>query len=279
MNHELTNRFSWHRLGMVARFYFPRLKNQIILYSALSLLSTLLLIAIIKVSYIPESLLTPLGLLSSVLMWLGPAVFTMQEGPETETLLPAKGSEKVLFIMAYSLIGIPVLINLFSILTSSYSMDFVEGFLTGAKVSQDMKQSGIPLEDMIEMINTLRNNHILMISSTLAGTFPCLVTLFVTMRTRHHRIIWSVVWNAVYFISMGMVAFTVGVIAAIRDSVTGKCSALADAAPTTETITKIQDIVLPIIDSLFTGIGIYTAVCSVVLLILTYRAIINRQIS
>lgn len=279
MTHELSDRFSLQRLGMVARFYFPRLKKQIIFYPLLSLITVLLTVGAAKLEFVPTSLLTPLGLLSTLLLWLGPAVFTMQEGPETEALLPAKGSEKALFIILYSIVGIPLLINLFSFVTSYFSHDLLNGMLFGANATNDLKAAGLSPEFIFDIIDSIRQNKLIIIGSTLISAFPCLVTLYTVMRCHRHRIVWSLVWNAVYLVSLGVITFIAGFIAAIYDISHDKIQALSSAPTEQDAADIIQFIISPVCTQIFLWAGTFTVVCAVILLIATYRTIVNRQVA
>ncbi|MDE7443248.1 MAG: hypothetical protein K2M65_03715 [Muribaculaceae bacterium] len=279
MNCELTNRFSWHRFGMVARFYYPRLKKQLILYPSLSLLTLLVTIAIANFTFIPYSLLTPLGMLTTLLLWLGPAVFTMNESPETETLLPAKGSEKALFIMLYSIVGIPVLLHLFSFIANFYTNDLIENIVINSNAQHDIDKLGKNIDEIYQIIDMVRHNTVVLLSSMILSVFPCIMTLFVVMRARYHRIIWAIVWNVVYFISIGVMMFIAGFTAAISNDFMGKLSTMPHETPDAVATVNIMDMTIEVVTTIFSAVGIYTLICGIILLILTYRTIVNRQVA
>ena len=108
-NLQQADRFSWQRVWLVARYYYPALRNQIILYPILSLA-----IALIGVYGDLDSGWTiMLSGLSSFLLWLlyvwSAGVFTFHSSLPIEVSLPARDSEKATFIVLYLLVGVSVL--------------------------------------------------------------------------------------------------------------------------------------------------------------------------
>lgn len=84
------DRFSFGRLAMVARYYWPTVRMQVILYPAISLVAGIL-ITLCKGHAGWALILT--GFLSmpmSLLLNFGPLVFAMKSNQEIETMIPAR---------------------------------------------------------------------------------------------------------------------------------------------------------------------------------------------
>ncbi len=267
MNQEMTNSFSWHRFGMVARFYYPRLKLQIMIYPLLSLLGMLTTIAVAKLEFMPMAPATLLGMLLSAALWFGPAIFSYREGPEVESMLPANKNEKALFIIAYSLIAIPVLINLFQWLFNDMIQEMMTGTTFLSKMTEANGGTQIPGAEFEAFVDSLRNNWVIMVSSLMLTVFPCLVTLYITMRARYNRVAWALVWIA-------------GIIDGVNRNVNGLFESMSEmSGNSSDQINALLAFASPLCQSVFAAMGAITLAAAVVLLILTYRSIVKRQVA
>ncbi|MDE6485496.1 MAG: hypothetical protein K2L14_08910 [Duncaniella sp.] len=107
------NSFSWERMSLLARYYMPAIKKQLLIY-----------LIIITVYFIA-------GVLSQMPYWfsgmfmmvwgicqfgfaymfyLAPLAFSRYDDEALNTLIPARGDEKALFVIVYSLVLVPVFI-------------------------------------------------------------------------------------------------------------------------------------------------------------------------
>lgn len=103
------NRFSWRRVAMVARFFYPMLRSQIIFFPIVAFAFSLW-INLMPDSFILKDMITGFMLLGITLMfWWASGKFA---GPnrQCETMLPALWSEKALFVVVYSLAIVPLLL-------------------------------------------------------------------------------------------------------------------------------------------------------------------------
>lgn len=280
MNQEMTNSFSWHRFGMVARFYYPRLKLQIMLYPLLSLLSLLLTMAVARYDFMPIGPVTLLGIVLSAALWFGPAIFTYHEGPEVEAMLPANKNEKAIFIMAYSLIAVPVLINLFQWIFSDMIQEMMTGTTFLSKMTEANNGVQVTSTEFEAFMDSLRHNKIIMASSVIISIFPSLVTLYVTMRARYNRIAWSLVWNIVYLVVICIAGVTAGFIDVLNRNISGLFESVSEMPEgSADQLNAILGFASPLCQNVFTAIGIITVAAAVVLLVLTYRSIVKRQVA
>lgn len=101
--------FSWQRVMMVARFYWPRLRTPLLLFVLVSAVSGFLN------AWLMQSVLGLVisALPSMILAWifyLFPLIFTRNQSPVTETLLPATAAEKSVFFIVMCLLVNPILV-------------------------------------------------------------------------------------------------------------------------------------------------------------------------
>lgn len=103
------NKFSWNRVGMVARYYYPMLRSQIIWYPIVALaIQTLVFFSYFSAAWtVIGSLLTTI---TSAMIAFGPLIFTNRSNRVLETMLPATSAEKSVFIIGYCLVAIPLLV-------------------------------------------------------------------------------------------------------------------------------------------------------------------------
>ncbi|MEE1207201.1 MAG: hypothetical protein UHP27_03405 [Muribaculaceae bacterium] len=102
-----TDRFSWKRVGAVARYYSPVTRRACWLLPLLSL-------CIYLVSLICYATDSPMlmryfvGWITYVIIF-SPAFFASQHGRETEITLPAKNSEKYVYYLLFCYVVVPVI--------------------------------------------------------------------------------------------------------------------------------------------------------------------------
>lgn len=100
--------FSCHRVGMVARYYYPALKTQIIFFPLISLLAG---ISAVFSDYLWQFAMLD-GLLSAAIAFMfmfAPIMFARNSSREIELTLPATYLEKATFVVLYTLICIPLM--------------------------------------------------------------------------------------------------------------------------------------------------------------------------
>ena len=107
------NSFSWERMTLLARYYMPAIKKQLLIY------------LIIITVYFTAGVLSQMphwfsGLFMMVwgicqfgfayMFYLAPIAFSRYDDNALNTLIPARGDEKALFVIVYSLVMVPVFI-------------------------------------------------------------------------------------------------------------------------------------------------------------------------
>lgn len=112
INTQTQSKFSFHRVAMVAGFYYPIFKKQIWFYPAVSLAFGIF-------SFLLQYLLEPysisgffnalMSMILSLMFFWAPCVLG-NEGRELEVSLPALWKEKAAFIIGYFFVAIPIMV-------------------------------------------------------------------------------------------------------------------------------------------------------------------------
>lgn len=120
-----TDRFSWRRVAMVARFFYPKLRSQIILFPVMAVALSLW-VYLMPNTFVLKNVLTGFMYLAVTLMlWWASGKFA-GSNRQCETMLPALWSEKALVVVVYSLIVVPLLLFVPQML-----VDYVASLISG----------------------------------------------------------------------------------------------------------------------------------------------------
>lgn len=194
-----TDNFSWQRVGMVADYYYPMLRRQIILYPAIS---AAIGIATFFMYNSPVSTVFAglLSLIITFMLYFGPTIFTRRSDRAMETLLPATYTEKSTFILLYTFIGIPLLAQ-----GPYYLCQYILTLF-------------VPTNDFFMQMTDLSNK---VISKTFGLNFmqtlvPLATCLYVVMRVKNNRAILGMVWGIVSTVGISIIGAIYGVILAFR---------------------------------------------------------------
>lgn len=204
------DRFSFGRLAMVARYYWPTVRMQVILYPAISLVAGIL-ITLCKGHAGWALILT--GFLSmpmSLLLNFGPLVFAIKSNQEIEAMIPARTSEKTTFVLRYNLVVMPFLI-LFPkfIVTYIFFPDF-------AMTLADTQDAQEVLRDL------LADNTFFMQAISMCSTLmPVAVCTFCVFFFRKRRVLYSIIWTIVCIMVPAIAGIVFGIWFALTDIASG----------------------------------------------------------
>jgi len=194
-DHQTTDNFSWRRVGEVAHYYSPVINRQLTAYGAASLIFAILLL-------MPFNGLAQTGIFSVIYTAI-PLIFmlapiALAKSGDTRVvnrMLPAKASEKYLFLLIYFLVIIPITV---------YALPELALWLY-------TKIPAIQTEEMMGLIKLRLLNYdypITMFMNVLSSVAAALTCLFVIEFAHHSRIIKAVV-------TVFGVQFAVGIMGAI----------------------------------------------------------------
>ena len=210
--------FSWERLSMVARYYYPALKAQIILYPLVAIGLAVIQYALSR----HEVGVLFSGMLSTVLnfmIYLAPCIFVRRGDRFIETLLPATGVEKSLFIISYCLIFIPlVTLGLDAAVPQLLSTvwpipDDAAAFATELNRAKAVMGGGAWVQLAQEYI-------------------PLSTCMFCVMALKHNRMTMSIVWTIVSLVSLTVAGGILGIVVAVSEGFReGMIDGMAGPAP------------------------------------------------
>ncbi len=187
--------FSWKRVGEVAHYYSPTVNRQLTAYGAVSLIFAIMLL-------MPLNAFTQTGIFYGIYTAL-PLIFvlapiSLAKGGDTrvvDRMLPAKASEKYLFLLLYFLVAIPIAI---------YVMPELALWLY-TKIPAIQTEEMLTLIDMRFLSYKYPVNTIMNVITYVAVVLTC---LFVIEYARHSRIIKAVV-------SVLGIQFVIGIMGAV----------------------------------------------------------------
>lgn len=221
------DRFSMGRLAMVARYYWPTVRLQVIIYPAVSLLAGII-IALCKNHMTAALLLT--GLLTmplSLLLNFGPLVFAFKSNQEIETLIPARTSEKTTFLILYNMVVMPILITVPKwIITTIFFPDMALAMAgpEGADIIRDMLNNQTWWKDILSIAQTL---------------MPVAVCMFCVFKIKKRRVLYSIIWTVVSITIPALFGMVMGIWFVVSDIVN-------NGTPEPLIKEQIMDIILPI---------------------------------
>lgn len=219
-----TDRTSWSRIAMVARFYMPFIGKKLIIFPAFSLLCGILLI-------FAKEYLTPIqfefyfsfcGLMITILACLGAMPLGKVEGVEVETMLPALNCEKLIFYFLYTFLVMPLLVILpFDIIANlclgaEFDMDFfAQTFFDGAE------PSNWPLIKLTGYLGLY-----CMAASCLWGI----------LAHRNQRSLWGLIYCVVFYLGSMFISALMGFFIGFHAALTGNMPVVDNAIYASNTI-------------------------------------------
>lgn len=178
VDNAINNSFSWHRVGMVASYWWSRLKMQVITYLLYSILSSAIIIVTMKTTGTTSTAF--LASLTTFMAILAPIVFGMRQGREMSQTIPATNAEKLTFMVLYSLVFIPLITIVIT--------DIPVKLLCGDVEINYMKQHvGFEISQSSMLLMTVASMGQIIAISTLV--------LLISTTTRQHSVILSVLWG------------------------------------------------------------------------------------
>lgn len=199
---DSTDRFSWHRVGMIARYYSQPLRRALILFPIISLVVGLA--SFFTYYYdLPSFIAGTLGTLLSFLYYWSPIIFNRVESSQITMSLPCRWSERATVVMLFAILGLPLLIlgpsSLLTHIGQNLYPDSIEiGF---SEFSAELGDFDSPLYQAL--------------ISILMGLLPFSVALYAVLRSRKSRTLKAILLSTAALISetiilgivMGIVVF------------------------------------------------------------------------
>lgn len=254
----------WSQVVSAGRYYWPRLKWQVICYAIASLVISVL-IAVVS-HYNLKFLYFMLMSLVSLMMIFAPLAFARYNSREADITYPVSWQAKSIFMIGYTVIIVPLLTMLLPVL----SMEIFPGEVNMKMMRLSMKAFGeLDLPPMLEMMMSAKLNIYI------NGVVPAMLTLFFVVLFKHNVVFKTVLWDVVIGIGLyiALMLYTVYTVfyrivelSADGEPDPAEVEAVAD--------TTVHGIMIPLI----VGSTIFYIVAWIGLMILTAWKIKKRQI-
>ena len=261
------NRFSWHRTGMTAAFYYPRVKWQIIFYPVVAMLLSLLS-ALLNKHQFPILLASPLNSIVTWMVYLGPLFLLNRSSREVETMLPATAKEQSVCLILYAAVLVPAI----TILGSWIGQTIVYGNTNPLIIFSNANLPG-DTEEVKEltkaMVPYMGKSYIGGLLNLIAAT---LVTLTAVVKVRKNRILMAIVFVIVY----NIVTTIIGTVAMLIRMFSSGFMQLAKSGNAADEAFK--NLFMSTMSETFTTIAVIAAIAIVIFIPTIYRGIKNFQI-
>ncbi len=224
-----TDNFSWERTMMVARYYYPALRLQLMLYPAVSAA-----VGIVTFFMFNSPIWTIFGgLLTFVLqlmLYIAPIAFTIRSNRAIETMLPAKWQEKATFILLYTFIVIPILV-------------YVPKYLCHTLLSTFITGNSLMLE--INKISNEISSFYTYFINIVQELVPLATCLFVVVWRNSNRALLGSVWAIVSLVVMAIIGGIIGFFMVFRSGVANDILMHPEMAETPNFAIRIADSLYP----------------------------------
>lgn len=257
---DLTNRFSWKRVGSLYRFNRPYIGKEVLFYGIASTVFALMTL-IPSGSLLQFMIFTTTWSIIPYMVYLAPLIFAKSgDSRIIERMFPALPSEKYIFYLSYVLIIIPII---------SYALPLLTSWLY-------IKIPTIQTEPLLSLSKIRFSMPVsMLILNILTSTAESLTCLYTVMKSRSSRIIKGIVSVFLVQFGIGLIGGIYGFIGAMQGGFENAYTKTADAdylsgiAFSNTLLKQMSD--SPVTYTMLGLLTVYTAA----MLWLTYKAI-NR---
>jgi hypothetical protein len=189
MEATINNNFSWARFKLLARYYSPALRLQMILYPIIALIIGILTYISMK----SETGIIFGGLIGTILsfmIYLSPLALTRRTSPVVEAMLPVTWKEKAVLLLGYFLIIIPILI---------YIPSTIGEWITSQLIAPNELQQTLKALSDSSTIGMYGLNYAPVVLTTS-------IALLVVISLTRNRAIMGLVWTIGTVVIMGMIS-------------------------------------------------------------------------
>ena len=259
--------FSFKRLWAFAAYYIPRLKGELLVYTAISIVCSVLCLLPANEDVQIASFVGTWTILP-IIFYCSPLIFA--KGPDTrilDRLLPVSAAEKITFYYIYILMVIPVVVYLLPICAGLIYISCPALQTPGVMGLYETKFSSVGFIWLINLIG---------------GIFIALACFFSVEYARQNRMLWGIVAVIVANTIIGIFGAIIGMVAALKGFRTGLMDGLAGNEPNCEKAT--EEIVTSVLNEINTAHPVSLAMTGMIIVLigltvwLTYRTIRKRNL-
>ena len=254
--------FSWTRVGMVVKYYYPTLRLQVMWYPIVTA-GLFLIVSLLQLAggEVADASMGIMGALSFMFYW-APLALCRHESRLTTTLLPVTAVEKIVVLLGYFFVVIPIL--LFGV---EYTL---AGIVHYTVPEMSFLDRALAKYGELE----LEGKGMLMISSAFLSVLPAILCLWGVAHFRQNRTLKAMLTSCGVYLATSFAAGISGVILAFKkgyeDGMAGMAPATAEETFATTMVETMTDV--------FVVAGFVAMAASVVMAYMTYREIKNYQI-
>ncbi|MCM1484046.1 MAG: hypothetical protein NC043_06900 [Muribaculaceae bacterium] len=189
------------RIGMVAAYYYPLLKLQMVLYPCVAIALGIMqfVLSRTEIGFIFGSML---GTVINFMVYFAPCVFARRGDRYIEVLLPATGMEKSIFIIGYSLVVLPVVTwGLFA--GTMFLLEKIWPYTPEMQEFADVINQGARMVQGVWFVQRAQEY------------VPLSTCLYCVLTLKNNRMIMSMVWTVVSLIAMGLAGVIFGIVMAL----------------------------------------------------------------
>ncbi len=258
------NKFSWRRAYEFGMIFKSSIRTQIIIYTAITLLVYLCMLPVRKITSDADlGIFSILSIIFSYTIYMGPLAFARRDD-SIIAQMPVKTSEKFAFYLVYSLLFIPLLVEVIW-----YGLNYGIGLFYNEGNIDCMARSFLKTQYSI----TLSSSEIFftIINSFLQYCAIIATTLYIIIRSRQHRVIKGILSPIAITFILGLISGISGIIMAIYGTFNGTFKEPDDAYFIAHLVTNLSYLSL-IIDT-------FAIVYTLIICRCLYRHIHKCQIS
>jgi len=254
----LNNRFSWQRVGMVARFYYPSLRLPLMIYPATSLVIGLLSFWLSKteIGFLFTGLLS---MILSLMFYFFPLFFTKPSSPVVESMLPATTGERFTVFVIACLILNPIITFL-----PYYIIDWT--IVAKPEIIEQLTQFSYEF---------IANSYGMAAAQSLTPLVTCLFVVFTRWK---NRISASIGFTILTTVALGIIGGIFGFIIAITDLIPLAEQDMTSSYSSYEAGVEIGKIMANRMLPMVIAIGTICLIYTVVMLLILYRKMRRQQL-
>ncbi len=256
--------FSWRRVGMVVKYYYPTLRKQMIWYPAVAA-GLCLIVSLLQLfgDTVANSSMGLLGAMS-FMFYFAPVVLCRYESRLTTTLLPVTAAEKMVVLMVYFFVVIPLLL---------FGVEYAyAGLLHFTVPEMAFLDRAFAQYDALEI--EIERKGLFMLSSAFLSILPTMLCLWGVTYYRQNRTLKALLTSCGVYLATSVAAGVGGMLLAFKRGFDDGVAGLAPAASEKAFVHEMTESMLAV----FNVSGYVAMAASIVMAYLIYKEIKNFQI-
>lgn len=254
--------FSWKRVEAIARFFYPMLRKQMVIYPIVSLVLYSLALGAAYLKWTDVLWTAPVSVIA-FMFYLSPLVLTRRDSRMTVTMLPATALEKSLVLIGYFLVVIPLL---------TYGVYYIVGLLC---------EWLLPVEPVIGRLLSMRQDYGgFQIIYQVSEAVPVVTCLWVVMIVKRNPAFKAVGYTLLSMFGLGIIGMIYGLIMAFTSGFVDSVKDVVEASTENMSPEQVQEVAKPFVDEmmpLISVMGVLSVIYVLFVVYMIYRTIKTRQ--